>query len=399
MRVFDQRLDRRTFVASLPALWMFSRGSLAPAFGADEAHKPGPTRWASFRHDPLQQGVAGCKFPDKWKQLWKYPAADGVASTAAIVGDHVYCGMLSGDAVCLERLTGKLAWTYRSIAEPDPKVFAPGFKSSPTVTEDSVYLGDEDGVFHAIDRATGKQRWTFTTMAEIVSSAAIDGDHVLFGSYDSFLYCLDAKTGAEVWKFQTQDRVNCTPAIAEGFTFVAGCDEHLRVINLKDGMQHADIPLQTYLIASPAVIGDKLYVGTHNGEVLEVDWKLQQITWRYTSNAQNSRPIHGSAAITKEVVVVGGQDKKVRCVDRANGKEIWSFETRGIVDSSPVIVGDKVFVGAHDGHLYALSLATGELLWKEQLGRRITAGPAIGEEVLVVGTEMNDGFLFCYGKG
>lgn len=397
MRVFNERLDRRSFVASLPMLWMLSRGSLSPALGEKNLQSPGPTSWPSYRQGPLQQGVAGGKFPAKFKQLWKYPAPDGIASTAAIVSDRVYCGMFSGDLVCLDKKSGELIWTYRSIANPDPKSFAPGFRSSPTVTEDAVYLGDEDGVFHAIERETGKQRWTFPTGAEIISSAAIDGDHVIFGSYDSSLYCLNGKTGEKVWDFMTQDRVNCSPAIAEGFTFVAGCDEHLRVINLKDGSEEADIPLETYLIASPAVWGDQLYVGTHNGEVLAVNWKNKTIDWRYVSGKEG-KPIHGSAAITKDVLVVGGQDKKVRCIDRANGNEQWTYATRGQVDSSPAIVDDRVFIGSNDGSLYALSLTNGKELWKEQLGRRITAGPAIGEGVLVVGTEMSDGFLYCYGE-
>src|SRR5690606_18028874 len=110
--------------------------------------------------------------------LWKHPARDGVVSTAAIVGDHVYCGMLSGDLVCLGRTTGELVWSYRSIPNPDPEVFAPGLKAAPTVTADTVFIGDEDGVFHAVDRATGKLRWSFTTGAEIISGAVVDGERV-----------------------------------------------------------------------------------------------------------------------------------------------------------------------------------------------------------------------------
>ncbi|MDA0835127.1 MAG: PQQ-binding-like beta-propeller repeat protein [Planctomycetota bacterium] len=396
MRVFDERLDRRSFVASLPALWMLSRGSLSPVLAMEKRQIPGPTSWPSYRRGPLQQGVAGSKLPATLKQLWKFPAPDGIASTAAIVDGEVYSGMFSGDLVCLDKNDGSLIWKYRSIDNPDPKTFAPGFRSSPTVTDDAVYLGDEDGVFHAVERETGKKRWAFETGAEIVSSAAIDGDRVIFGSYDSSLYCLDCKTGEKVWDFMTQDRVNCSPAIAEGFTFVAGCDEHLRVINLKDGSEEADIPLETYLIASPAVWGDQLYVGTHNGDVLAVNWKKKTIDWRYQSG-KDARPIHGSAAITKDMLVVGGQDKKVRCIDRTNGNELWTFETRGQVDSSPAIVDDRVFIGSNDGSLYELALATGKELWKEQLGRKVTAGPAIGEGVLVVGAEMSDGFLYCYG--
>ena len=41
---------------------------------------------------------------------------------------------------------------------------------------------------------------------------------------------------------------------------------------------------------------------------------------------------------------------------------MWTFATRGKVDSSPVIVGDKVVVGSDDGRLYMVSLKDGKEL-------------------------------------
>jgi outer membrane protein assembly factor BamB len=58
-------------------------------------------------------------------------------------------------------------------------------------------------------------------------------------------------------------------------------------------------------------------------------------------------------------------------------------------------VGSRVFVGCSDGNLYALSLKDGALLWKYEAGSPITAPPAVGEGVLVVGTE--GGEVLCFG--
>ena len=46
------------------------------------------------------------------------------------------------------------------------------------------------------------------------------------------------------------------------------------------------------------------------------------------------------------------KDQWLLCVNRADGKELWSVPTRGKVDSSPVVAGDKVVVGSSDGRLY-----------------------------------------------
>lgn len=366
------------------------------SFAAD-APVGGDRSWPSFRGDLALSGVARSSLPDKLELLWQAELGDQIVATAAIVGDQVFVPCLSGELVCLDRKTGQRIWTYKSVEVVEKNSFAPGFKSSPTVTADSVYLGDEDGVFHAVQRETGKSRWKFETGGEIFSAAAVLNGRVIFGSYDNFLYCLNASDGAVQWKYQTEGYVHCAPAIAGHFTFIAGCDEHLRMIDIDTGKQAADLPLATYLIASPAIVGDMLYVGTYASEVVAVDWKAQQVVWRYKTGAAEF-PFHSSAAATDKYVVVGGRDKTVHAIERSTGAKVWTFATRAKVDSSPAIVGDRVFIGSNDGNLYELSLADGAERWKFNAGKPISAGPAVGEGVLVIGSESRDGKVYCFGK-
>ncbi|HSG70675.1 MAG TPA: PQQ-binding-like beta-propeller repeat protein, partial [Planctomycetaceae bacterium] len=97
-------------------------------------------------------------------------------------------------------------------------------------------------------------------------------------------------------------------------------------------------------------------------------------------------------------VLAGSHDKKMHCIDRASGEEKWSFPTRAQINSSPAIVGDRVFFGSNDGNLYGVNLETGMETFKQLLGRSVTAGPAIGEGVLVIGAEDNRGKIYCLGK-
>jgi outer membrane protein assembly factor BamB len=372
-------------------------GMIALTANAADSKSPGGASWSSFRHDLTQTGVATSTLPDELELLWEVTLGDQILATAAIVGDYVYVPCLSGELVCLERRTGKKVWAYKSVEKVEKNSFAPGFKSSPTVAGDSIYLGDEDGVFHAIDRKTGANRWKFSTGGEIYSSAAVVDGRVIFGSYDNRLYCLHETDGKLAWQYETQGYVHCAPAISEGVTFIAGCDEHLRVIDIKTGEQKIEIPLETYLIASPAVVGDVLYVGTYASEVVAVDWKKKDVTWRY-SNSDSEHPFHSSAAVTDQLVVVGGRDKIVHAINRQTGRKAWTFSTRARVDSSPVVVGDRVFIGSNDGNIYGLGLADGKERWKFNAGKPVSAGPAVGEGVLVVGSESRDGKVYCFGK-
>ncbi len=361
-----------------------------------EIISPSPSSWSSFRHDLAQTGVASSELPATLDKIWEVTLGEPIVATAAIVGDFVYVPCLSGELACLHRATGVKAWGYKSVEKVEANSFAPGFKSSPTVTENAVYLGDEEGVFHAIDRSTGVGLWKFETRGEIYSSAAVVDGRILFGSYDNNLYCLNLD-GTLAWMYATQGYVHCAPAVVEGVTFIAGCDEHLRIIDIATGEQRSELKLETYLIASPAVIGNMLYVGTYASEVVAVDWKAKAVTWRYPSG-NGDFPFHSSAAVTEKIVVIGGRDKFVHAIDRFTGKKLWTFATRAKVDSSPVVVGDRVFIGSNDGNLYELGLADGHERWKFNAGKPISAAPAVGEGVLVVGSESKDGKVYCFGK-
>ena len=384
---------------SISAVMIALSLSVGITFAVADDAKPKPpekTSWTSFRHDLSQTGVASSPLPDQLEKLWEVTLGDQILATAAIVGDFVYVPCLSGELNCLEKASGKIVWKYKSVEKVEPNSFAPGFKSSPTVTADTIYLGDEDGVFHAISRETGKGLWKFETNGEIYSSAAVIEGRILFGSYDNNLYCLNLD-GTLAWKFATQGYVHCAPAVVDGVTFIAGCDEHLRTIDVATGKQRAELRLETYLIASPAVVGDILYVGTFASEVVAVDWKKQEVVWRYQSG-NGDAPFHSSAAVTDRLVVVGGRDKLVHGIDRLTGKKVWTFPTRAKVDSSPTVVGDRVFIGSNDGNLYEIKLSDGSETWKFNAGKPISAAPAIGEGVLVIGSESRDGKVYCFGQ-
>jgi outer membrane protein assembly factor BamB len=117
-----------------------------------------------------------------------------------------------------------------------------------------------------------------------------------------------------------------------------------------------------------------------------------EVKWRYRDR---NFPYFASAAVTEDRVIIGGRDKRLHCIKRDSGEAAWIFQTRGQVDSSPVICRDAVVVGSQDGRLYCLNLADGKERWAYEMGAPVTASPAVSDGLIVIGAE--DGTVLALG--
>jgi outer membrane protein assembly factor BamB len=341
--------------------------------------------WSMSRGNPQVTGVATTSLPTSLQVCWRYAAPDAVESSPAIVAGVVYFGCNDGSLYALALPDGSLKWKYGANSP---------IKSSPCVYDDAVFFGDDRGTFHAVDARSGKARWTFRTRGQINSSANAVGGRLLFGSYDDYLYCLSARDGALVWKCETEDKIHGTPALAGDDVLVAGCDGQLHIIGISDGTQVGQVAMGSFSGAAPAVVGPRVFLGTFGNKVMCINWAARKIEWSY-ERPNEQQPFYASAAVTDDLVVIGGRDQLVHALDARTGKPRWTLQTKGQIDASPIIVGDRVFVGSMDGNLYGLDLSSGREVWKFEAGSAIIASPAAAEGRLVAATE--DGMVYCFG--
>ena len=342
--------------------------------------------WPTFRGSPQLTGVAGSTLPDQLHVRWTYEAAGPITSTAAIADGIVYVGSEENMLYALDLATGALKWQYQTQG---------AIESSPTVINKTAIFGDEVGVLYACDALTGVLRWKFETKGRIISSANPHDDRVVFGSYDGVLYCLRVADGHLIWKYQTEERLHGTPAVVGAYVLIAGCDAHLHVLELEGGTPVRKLVLGSVTGCSPAVNGTRVFLGTYGEQVIALDWQTGQVLWRF-EDTDNSFPFMSSAAVTDGLVLIGGRDKRLRALDPQTGVQRWEFLSKGHIDGSPVIVGQRVFAGSADGNLYAVKLATGEELWRFECGASLYASPAVADECLVISTD--DGLVYCFGE-
>lgn len=275
------------------------------------------------------------------------------------------------------------------------------FLSSPTVVDGTVFIGSGDHHVYALDAATGAQRWTFETGDVVHASPAVVNGVVYIGSWDAYFYALDAETGRLIWRFETgrdttiynQIGIASSAAVVDGVVLFGCRDGHFYALDAETGQQRwAEDNQMGWVIASPAVRDGIVYFPTSDGtqfKALRID--TGALVWR-TANRNVS---FSSPAIAGDTIFFGTHDGLLNALDAATGAVKAEFQTEGhkafaaqyldeagkirsselftgrtlesvfrglslqfqlgSVLSSPVIVDGVAYFGSTDGHLYAVS--------------------------------------------
>ena len=338
------------------------------------AHGRVDNAWRVFRGNAALTGTANIELPAAPEPRWVFSAEDSIESSAAIADGRVFVGSLDGRLYALDLDSGAELWRFETGSE---------VRSSPSIFGNTVYFGDESGTFYALDVESGSEQWSYQTGGGIVSAANYADGLLVFGSYDNHLYAVAAADGKLVWSIETGGYINGTPAIVDGTVISVGCDGVLRLIALKDGVLLGSIEIGAYVAASPAIREGVAYFGTYENQVLAVTLAGER-RWAY-EHPKRKFPFYSSAAVTDELLVVGGRDKMVHGIDPATGAALWTHSSGARVDSSPVIVGDRVFVGGSSGDLVALDAQSGAVVWQFETGSSIVASPSLASGRLVIG--------------
>lgn len=281
---------------------------------------------------------------------------------------------------------------------PDPFDF---YLSSPTVWENAVYFGSGDGNVYALDAASGNLKWKFQTGDVVHASPAIADGTVFIGSWDSYFYALDASSGKEKWRFKTgedpdthnQVGIQSSAAIADGVVYFGCRDSNFYAVDAATGQQKWKFDNKgSWVIGSPAVRDGKVYFATSDsGMFYELDGKSGATVFSLNFKEW---PMFSSPAIAGNMVYLGSHEGKLIAIDLTTQKPAWIFQTDdskehlgtytkpdgspkyeaafagnfyddlvtgvaklmsvGAILSSPVVVNDVIYVGSTDGNLYAL---------------------------------------------
>jgi outer membrane protein assembly factor BamB len=276
---------------------------------------------------------------------------DFYMSSPTVADGTVYFGSGDGNVYALDAASGRLKWKFSS---------GDVVHASPAVADGTVFVGSWDTFFYAIDAGTGKQKWKFKTgddpeihnQVGIQASALVADGLVYFGCRDSKLYALDAKTGERKWVFDNKGSwVINSPAIHDGKLYFSTSDSgRFYGVDPKTGAELMSLKLIWPMFSSPAIAGDHLYIGSHEGKLIDINLKTQKLAWTFQTDGskENGATYTNPDGTTKFEAAMKGDfyDEIVAGVDR--------LLSVGAVLSSPVVVDGVIYFGSADGNLYAI---------------------------------------------
>ena len=175
-------------------------------------------------------------------------------------------------------------------------------------------------------------------------------------------------------------------------------------------------PEDTMFLATPAVVGDRIYVagcvsglGDFSGLLACLDAATGKPLWEVTEvNGEPLKAFFSSPAVTadgKSLVIGQGfhldRNCPLLCFDADTGKLRWQAKTTEHVESSPAILGDLAVVGVgaiedhagrptgDAGHVLAVRVSDGSVLWRHPV-IDAESSPAIdADKTTFVGSGMN----------
>lgn len=173
------------------------------------------------------------------------------------------------------------------------------------------------------------------------------------------------------WTFRTGGTVRGTPAVAGNRIYVGSGDGRLYALDRDTGAEIWRLDAGSPVQCVPAVEGGRVFFTTRSGSVLAVSASDGAVLWRVETGALIPFPWGregwdywtGSPTVVGGRVIVGSGDGVVRALDAGTGAELWQVSTGGRIRATPAVREDLVVIGSFDGKLYALNLEDGAVRW------------------------------------
>ena len=362
--------------------------------------------WKQFHAGPARTGVSPettftKRNVDRLVVRWRRATGssrEGVNSSPAVAGGAVYVGSDDGRVWSFTARGGAVRWSTRTSGP---------VRSSPAVAGDTVYVGSDDGRIYALSTRTGRVRWSRGLGGRVTGSPLVADGRVFVGSRGGTFYALDADTGRTRWRHTTWS-VWDAAAYADGTVFVGSDQEKVFAFSATTGRTKWVADVWGRVRSTPAVHGERLYVGTDRGTLYALDRRSGARRWSTQAVRAGDGFVRCAPAIAEGRVYVSlgltttPMDGKVKAFRADDGRHVWTGEMADYSTSSPAYVNGMVFAGSFDHRLYAFDADTGREVWTSgwayQGGffrRGISGSPAIAGGRIFIG--VRDGAVYSLG--
>jgi outer membrane protein assembly factor BamB len=119
--------------------------------------------------------------------------------------------------------------------------------------------------------------------------------------------------------------------------------------------------------------------GPWSGKKLEVVWEFETdwIKGRLHKDPWGGSSWPGQPSVDEKHVYFGSADGRLYCLDKKDGRLIWTYKTEDSLKATPTIVGNRLIASGLDHYIYCIDARDGTLIWKYKTGFEVDCSAAV----------------------
>jgi tetratricopeptide (TPR) repeat protein len=275
----------------------------------------------------------------------------------------------SGQLHCLDLGSGAIRWIFVS-KEPSGLLFAP------LVHRDRAYCASLDRTLFALDLATGQQVWRIALPGAVHASPILARGQLLLATAEGLAVLLDSGDGKEVARAATNMTLRLPPLLTTAGVILTGQGGEIRLLATDLGREIWHKTLEGTSRSLPAANTNFVFVAEGDRRLTALRLEDGIPAWRVDLTESVRFPL----AVDRDELWFATDQRLVRSVGAADGRERRRCETTDVPSSGPVITAQRVYVGLQNGETLQILRAAADpqprlLATRPVRGRPVATGP------------------------
>lgn len=252
------------------------------------------------------------------------------------------------------------------------------------VWEGVAYVNTLEGVLYALSMRDGRVLWSQQAGTKTASSPAVDPASrtlVLTTMEPGDFQVRDLRDGTLLWSMAT-GLTEPSPVVRDGVAYFAATNGNVYAVDLERRKPRWIYAAGSKITSSPALVGDRLYVGDYAGRVLCLDAADGGLLWSGSAGSK----VYGTVAVSDGRVFAPAVGSGLSALSARDGSLLWRVPTGSYTYASPAVDRGRVFFADYGGNVYAASARTGEVLWRGDAGGSVSGALTVVDRVVYAGS-------------
>ncbi len=250
--------------------------------------------------------------------------------------------------------------------------------------------GPTRNILHCINLLNRESIWT-APVKDVVSGSIIINNKLILGLTEGTILAFNTGNGDKEWFFETKERLLTPPSANQMQLVQSGDKGTVFFVNPENGNEVTRITLNQPILVT-AAIDELVYLVDMPGHVYALNGDSGNVVWQDSV----AGPVWSSPTVNKNLVCVASNSGEFTGFDSKTGQRLWSYDTKEVINSSPIIVGDYALFGTMSGKLYSLKTADGTLVSQRHFAGAIAQSPISDGQFIYVATDAGE--LVCVGE-